>query len=370
MDNKKKNRVGIILAVILVAIVTLMIVIVVWYRKPTTFAGDIDVSQEDIFIDVFDRNRGVGFTVSDPEQIKQIVDILQSRKYYKDGLSLGHMGTYFQLTFSDGCSAKSSFYVNAETAIRKDPFFYTCKEDGQELIALLEKLENQVEISDPNSLERFVDGKVQAVICTDEDGSNEARLEDINQLHKFFQVISYANMEKTDEVPDYNANKKFIIKTVDDKEYVLSYGNGYCFFDGNYYKSEDLTNKLYGIMDGSYTVEDNTLGVDLKFLELTPEYFEMEISNNGSCDISCDDSFELQYYDGNNWTECDWSTDGKRPSNQLATIKKGETRSISSTFSIVKMGIEKGVRYRIVKNFWTTDNENEVYETYIYFVGK
>ena len=100
---------------------------VVWFLPKTFGAG---VSPEEVHsIRVFDGNTGRGFTINDPEDIRYILENLQSISMKKSGISLGHMGYALRITLADenDRNLMPTFIMNSADTIRKDPFFYRCE---------------------------------------------------------------------------------------------------------------------------------------------------------------------------------------------------------------------------------------------------
>lgn len=118
--NKKRAAVLAIIAAVLLLCVGL-------YRMPKTFGKGVDPSRVQR-IQVFDGQTGVGFTVDAPEDIRKIVENIQSIPMHRSGLSLGAMGYGLQITFvgENDRDTVPLFFLNSETTIRKDPFFYRC----------------------------------------------------------------------------------------------------------------------------------------------------------------------------------------------------------------------------------------------------
>ena len=92
-------------------------------------------------IEVFDGNTGKGFDIDAGADIARILDDLQSATLRREGISLGHMGERFRLTFYDmNDKVLTHFTVNSETTIRRDPFFYRDSTDSL-CVDVLEELE-------------------------------------------------------------------------------------------------------------------------------------------------------------------------------------------------------------------------------------
>lgn len=125
----------------LIAILILSIVVVtIYYFTPKTFGKDLDPTSVD-HIDVFDGNTGVAFTVENPDDIKHIVENIQSRSMKRSGISLGYSGYRFSVEYldEDDKAVIPEFIINGENTIRKDPFFYRC--DDQLCVEYLAELE-------------------------------------------------------------------------------------------------------------------------------------------------------------------------------------------------------------------------------------
>ncbi len=115
----------ILIPIFVVAI--LIILAVVYCFMPKTFGKNVKPSEVD-HINVFDGNTGIGFTITNTEDIKYIVENIQSHPMKKDGISLGRMGYSFKISYIDSNDKDviSEFILNSEDIIRKDPFFYVC----------------------------------------------------------------------------------------------------------------------------------------------------------------------------------------------------------------------------------------------------
>ena len=70
----------------IIGILALIILAIVYYFMPKTFGKNINPSDVD-HINVFDGNTGIGFTITNPEDIKYIVENIQSHSMKKDGIS-------------------------------------------------------------------------------------------------------------------------------------------------------------------------------------------------------------------------------------------------------------------------------------------
>lgn len=136
MRRKQKTLLS-ILAVIIVIIVILAI----WYFLPKSFLRG--VSPTDVTaISVFDGNTGKSFTIDNREEIKYIVENIQSREMKKDKISLLHSGYSFRMSFyGEKEKVLDSFIINSPNTIRSDPFFYSC--EGGLCFDYLKELEDQ-----------------------------------------------------------------------------------------------------------------------------------------------------------------------------------------------------------------------------------
>ncbi|MBR5788523.1 MAG: hypothetical protein IKX99_00265 [Lachnospiraceae bacterium] len=117
---KKKN------IIIIIVIAAVIILPVIWYFLPKRF-GRFIKTEDVASIEVRDGNTGTHFYITDPEDIKYIVENIKSHPMKRGKVSLFYMGTSFHLWYlnSNG-KVLTDFIVNGECAIRKDPFFYSC----------------------------------------------------------------------------------------------------------------------------------------------------------------------------------------------------------------------------------------------------
>ena len=134
-----KKKISIVVSVLLI----LMIMATVYYFTPKTFGKGVDPMSVD-HINVFDGNTGEGFTIDNAEDIKYIVENIQSKPMRRGGVSLGRMGYKFSVVFVDenNKAIVPIFFINSDNTIRKDPFFYHC--DGGLCVDYLNNLENQI----------------------------------------------------------------------------------------------------------------------------------------------------------------------------------------------------------------------------------
>ena len=134
MKNKKFR---LIIAITFVFVAALAI----WYFMPTAFLSKVNPS--DIkSISVFDGNTGESFDFSDTDEIRYVVENIQSTRMKKDTLSMGYTGYSFRISFFDENEKEmESFIINSSNTIRKDPFFYRC--DGDLCFDYLKELEEK-----------------------------------------------------------------------------------------------------------------------------------------------------------------------------------------------------------------------------------
>ena len=121
MQTKKK------IIIIAIAILTfLALVLLIAYFSPKTFLKNQEPSSIKS-ISVFDGNTGEGFVISNPNEIKYIVENISRIKTKRDKISVGYSGFGFRLSFYDEKGKEiDSFIINGENTIRSDPFFYRC----------------------------------------------------------------------------------------------------------------------------------------------------------------------------------------------------------------------------------------------------
>ena len=136
MQTKKK------IIIVSIAILTLLVlVLLVAYFSPKIFLKKVNPSAINS-ISVFDGNTGEGFVISDPDEIKHIVENIQNIKTKRDKISLGYSGFGFRLSFYNEKGKEiDSFIINGEHTIRSDPFFYRC--DDTLCFEYLKELENK-----------------------------------------------------------------------------------------------------------------------------------------------------------------------------------------------------------------------------------
>lgn len=121
---KKKGKVFKNVAVIVVCLLLFFTVFEFWWSMPVTLLRRMN-AQEIAYIEVRDGNNGRQFRVEEQDDIAHIVTNIQERRLFKDGISLGYMGTAFTLRFYNAKGkCVEELIVNYSNTIRKDPFFY------------------------------------------------------------------------------------------------------------------------------------------------------------------------------------------------------------------------------------------------------
>lgn len=133
MKAKKKIFIGVTILALIV-----LVTLVTWITPKTFLAG---VESKTIqSISVRDGSSGKNYTITNPEDISEIVKKIQSQSFKKSGFSIFHMGTLYSLSFYDfDGKVVEEFVVNADDTFRKDPFFYSTM---PELIKLTEIIKN------------------------------------------------------------------------------------------------------------------------------------------------------------------------------------------------------------------------------------
>lgn len=149
---KKKYILYGIAAVVVIAV----IIVCIWYFSPKTFLKNVDVSDVSA-ISVFNGSTGKSFTIKNTDEIKYIVENIQSIEIKRDNISSNYDGFSFSLTFKDADGKTlDSFIVNSDDTIRDNPFFYRC--DGGLCFEYLKSLE---EYYNPN------EDKLYVFICSE-----------------------------------------------------------------------------------------------------------------------------------------------------------------------------------------------------------
>lgn len=118
-----KNKV---IFIILIVVVVIMMA-AVYFFFPTTLGKNVKPSDVD-HINVFDGGTGVKFTIENYDDIKYIIENIQSHSLKKDGISVGYDGFSFRINCVDknGKNVIPEFIINGDDSIRMDPFFYKC----------------------------------------------------------------------------------------------------------------------------------------------------------------------------------------------------------------------------------------------------
>lgn len=138
MKNKKK-----VVIVVLLALSVITIIFGVWFLMPRTFLKHVD-SKDVKKIEIFSGSTGDKFVVEDEEEIEYIVKNIQSTTMKREKLSVGYVGFSFSLKFkNENDDTISSFILNGESTIRKDPFFYEAK-NGELCFGYISELHDKV----------------------------------------------------------------------------------------------------------------------------------------------------------------------------------------------------------------------------------
>lgn len=115
------------------------IAICIWYFSPKTFLKNTNANDV-TSISVFNGSTGKSFVIENTDEIRYIVENVQSVEMKRDNISSNYNGFGFLLTLKnvDGKTI-DSFIVNSDDTIRDDPFFYRC--DGGLCYDFLKSLE-------------------------------------------------------------------------------------------------------------------------------------------------------------------------------------------------------------------------------------
>lgn len=109
--------------------VLVVLLTALWYFSPRTFLKGVDPAEIER-VEVFSGTTGQYVTLTEPEKIVSLVGSIQRQSLRRGGISLGRMGYSYRLTF---CNASGKvveeFYLNSDTLIRSDPFFYVSNGD-------------------------------------------------------------------------------------------------------------------------------------------------------------------------------------------------------------------------------------------------
>lgn len=127
---KKSKKIFKVIAIIVVSLLALITVFTVWWSFPVSFLNRVE-PQDIAYIEVRDGYSGKTFVIKDAEDIAYIVDNIKGRHLYRDGISLGYVGTWFTLNFYNGKEkCVEELTVNFYNTLRKDPFFYQDPDEG------------------------------------------------------------------------------------------------------------------------------------------------------------------------------------------------------------------------------------------------
>ena len=129
-------------------IITILIVLLVLisvgffiYSIPKRFGGNL-TADDVATIEIQDGTNGNHFFISNREDIKYIVNNIQSHPMKRGKISLFYMGYLFHIWYLDGNDKVLAYFIlNGDNVIRKDPFFYSC--DGGLCSEYIYKLEQQ-----------------------------------------------------------------------------------------------------------------------------------------------------------------------------------------------------------------------------------
>lgn len=130
MKKNRNKKIFKVITIIVVSFLALITIFDFWWSIPVSFLNRVD-AQDIAYIEVRDGNNGKSFVVEDADDIAYIVDNIKGRHLYRDGISLGYMGTWFTLRFyntKQKCVEK--LVINFYNTIRKDPFFYRDPDEG------------------------------------------------------------------------------------------------------------------------------------------------------------------------------------------------------------------------------------------------
>ena len=121
---KKNKKIFKVIAIIVVSLLVLITVFNFWWSFPVSFLNRVD-AQDIAYIEVRDGTNGKAFVIEDAEDIAYIVNNIKGRRLYRDGISLGYIGTWFTLKFyNTKQKCVEELVINFYNTLRKDPFFY------------------------------------------------------------------------------------------------------------------------------------------------------------------------------------------------------------------------------------------------------
>ena len=120
--------------------IAIILVGVIWFPIPVDLM-EADPTQISV-IEIFNGHTGESVQITDTEAITHIIENLNSVTLKRRGISFGYTGYHYRITItlSSGAAAGhwKTFYINSESAVRKDPFFYSATEDALIDVAYLE----------------------------------------------------------------------------------------------------------------------------------------------------------------------------------------------------------------------------------------
>ena len=117
----KKKR---IIIPVIVPILILLFILGTWYFAPKKYLNGV-ASTDVGSIEVFNGSSGNRFTVTDRNQIMNIVENIHGVDMKKEKFSTGYDGFVYSLTFKDvNGKTIDKFIINSKYIIRDDPFFY------------------------------------------------------------------------------------------------------------------------------------------------------------------------------------------------------------------------------------------------------
>ncbi len=108
----------------LAVLIVIIVMMSIWWSSPVYFLKDVHANDV-LKVEVFNGNSGEYFTIENEDDISYLVSNIQQTTLKRNKLSLGYMGTLFQLKFYDVKGKEiDAFIINYYDTIRKDPFFY------------------------------------------------------------------------------------------------------------------------------------------------------------------------------------------------------------------------------------------------------
>lgn len=112
--------------IIMCTLFLLVIAGTIWYKLPMSFTN-LD-SNEVLEVVIFNGNSGKALHITERNEIEHIIENLNDVKIQRDGVSSFRMGYSFKttiyLTNGEEADGWNNFIINANDAIRKDPFTY------------------------------------------------------------------------------------------------------------------------------------------------------------------------------------------------------------------------------------------------------